>query len=215
MCKPDSIGTKAAAGGDRSLFLFSLKQFDSHNGVPSATAQLVTGAILILALIAIEQSLRVFFAAIKVRRMRWILRTRTVPGQHTRDLLWFDSQSFRSPALRCFELIGFRPNIGQRNQSKCFGATCGRWCFVCRRSFLLWIQSPICLPKPSRRDYWERSKGYASCIRRANVHLYPGRSARSSLFHCLPNQEFGRHNCLERRHTIYHSPHSRTSFCCE
>lgn len=70
MCKPDSIGTKAATGGDRSLFLFSLKQFDSHNGVPSATAQIVTGAILILALIAIEQSLRVFFTAIKVRIMR-------------------------------------------------------------------------------------------------------------------------------------------------
>lgn len=101
MCKPDSIGSRPA-GQDRSLFLFSVKSFDSHGGVPSAKAQIFTGAILILALVAIEQSLRIFFTSIKVRRRGRILWTRTVYGQHIWDLLLFDTQSFSLTHCKLF-----------------------------------------------------------------------------------------------------------------
>lgn len=50
---------------NRGLFMFSIESFSGHNGVPNAKSQFSTGAVIILILMAIEMSLRQFFASIK------------------------------------------------------------------------------------------------------------------------------------------------------
>jgi len=64
MCKADIKSIDA--GQNRSLFLFSVKSFSGHNGVPSNVSQCSTGAVIILILVAAEMSLRQFFTSIQV-----------------------------------------------------------------------------------------------------------------------------------------------------
>lgn len=64
MCKPGSIES-TAAGQDRSLFMFSIKSFSGHGGVPSFASQFCTVAVAILFLVVAEQSLRIFLTFIK------------------------------------------------------------------------------------------------------------------------------------------------------
>jgi len=63
MCKADIKSIDA--GQNRSLFLFSVKSFSGHNGVPSNVSQCSTGAVIILILVAAEMSLRQFFTSIQ------------------------------------------------------------------------------------------------------------------------------------------------------
>jgi len=64
MCNPTGI-KPTAAEQNRSLLMFSVKSFASHNGIPNAMAQLSTGAVIILILVAVEMLLRQFFNSIK------------------------------------------------------------------------------------------------------------------------------------------------------
>jgi hypothetical protein len=65
MCRPDSIKAPSAEQ-NRGLFLFSVESFSGKNGAPNAMAQLCTGTIIVLFLVALEMALQQFFISIKV-----------------------------------------------------------------------------------------------------------------------------------------------------
>ena len=70
MCKGDTKSVEPVKG--RSLFMFSVESF-SGSEIPSNASQFSTGAVIILFLIGIEMSLRLFFTSIKVRKRSSVL----------------------------------------------------------------------------------------------------------------------------------------------
>jgi hypothetical protein len=71
MCKGDTKSVEPAKS--RSLFMFSVESFSGR--IPSNASQISTGAVIILFLVGIEMSLRLFFTSIKVRKRSSVLVT--------------------------------------------------------------------------------------------------------------------------------------------
>ena len=191
---------------NRGLFMFSIESFSGHNGVPNAKSQFSTGAVIILILMAIEMSLRQFFASIKVRK--W-----------SKNFVYcsiFLRNSIRSSLLissfSCSKLPGFPSSIGKWNQSTYFGPTYWCWYLELFRSCLPRMEGAVCGTTPCWRHYWREKECYAGCLRRPNVYLSSRMSTFNSLFCCISNQEYIRHNCLEWWHTIYRPPHSHATY---
>lgn len=107
MCKGDTKSVEPVKS--RSLFLFSVESF-SGSEIPSNASQFSTGAVIILFLIGIEMSLRLFFTSIKVRKRSSVLvhlymYTFVIPSNSSTQQYNSHSYSHSRLYLLCFNFF--------------------------------------------------------------------------------------------------------------